>query len=63
MSHSPWTSSQVMTGKNIIAWESVTANHIRKHFLWGEIEPELLTLQVGINIVCQTLPAAQSSGR
>jgi hypothetical protein len=55
-----------MTGQNIIAWESVTANHIRKHILRGEIEPELLTLHVGTNIVGQTLPndnAAQSSGR
>jgi hypothetical protein len=55
-----------MTGQNIIVWESVTANHIRKHFLGVEIEPELVTLQVGTNIVGQTLPndnAAQSSGR
>jgi hypothetical protein len=68
MSLSPWTSSYVMTGQNIIAWESVTANHIRKHIvLQGEIEPEILTLQVETNIVGQTLPnndnAAQSSGK
>lgn len=61
MSLAPWTSSYEITGQDIFTWEKVTGDHIRKHILRADIEPEMEDLAIFTNIVGQLLPTATTT--
>ena len=56
MSLGPWSNNFEILGQDVITWERVTSNHIRKHILREEIDPELDDLAVFTNIKGQLLP-------
>ena len=58
----PWLSEDLLAGNSIIVWESVTSQHILQHLRNNAgIDPPLIDLQVGTNIVSQGFPSSSNN--
>jgi hypothetical protein len=62
MTMSPYKNDQVPAGQSIIEWESITTSHIRNYILSAGVQPPLLELQVGTNIVGQSVSLLEVAG-